>query len=139
MPVPDNHWESHMTETSRRTLLRAGVLGLVAAPVAAAGSAFGADTSLSRYRRSRFTPLLGSPFRLVDATGSWRVRLTDIDDLPHAAPGDEDRFSITLSSATGGPPQGTYTLRRSRFTPTRLFVVPSDARRRTYEVVINRL
>ena len=127
-----------MTETSRRTLLRAGVIGLVAAPVGAAGSAFGAGASLSRYRRSRFTPFLGSPFRLVDATGSWRVRLTEVGDLPHAAPGDEDRFSVTLTSASGGPPQGTYTLRRARFTPTRLFVVPSDAGRRTYQVVVNR-
>ena len=127
-----------MTETSRRALLRAGVVGLVAVPFTWSGTAFGEGTRESRYSRSRFTPRLGSSFRLVDATGSWRVRLTAVGDLPNALPGDEDRFSLTLGRASAGPPQGTYTLQRPGFTPTLLFLVPSDAGCRTYQAVINR-
>lgn len=127
-----------MTETSRRTLLRAGVVGLFAVPFSWSGAAFGEGTRASRYSRSRFALLLGSSFRLVDGTASWRVRLTAVGDLPNALPGDDDRFSVTLRRASAGPPQGTYTLQRAGFTPTLLFVVPSDASRRTYQVVVNR-
>jgi hypothetical protein len=138
MPVPDERWEPDMTDTSRRTLLRAGVLGIVAGPAVTAVPAPGAAANARRYRRSRFTALRGSSFRLVAADGRWRVRLTAVGNLPNAARGDEDRFTVSFRCASGGPPQGTYSLERSGFTPTLLFVVPSDAARRNYRAVINR-
>lgn len=126
-----------MTETSRRTLLRASAVGLLAAPLADAGAAFAAPRS--SYRRSRYLPFVGRSFWLVDATGRWRVRLTAIDDLPHAVPGDDEQYGLTLSRLRPGPPQGTYSLQRDGVPSTPMFVVPSSADRRTYQVVVNRL
>ena len=65
------------------------------------------------------------------------MKLTRVTDLPHAVHGDQRSFALTFRRGKAGPPQGTYTLRRKGFRPTVLFVVPSDARRRTYEVVVN--
>ena len=126
-----------MTETSRRALLRAGAFGVVAAPFVSVRTAFAAATT-NLYTRSRFKPLLNATFKLVDATGSWSLTLNQVSDLPSAAAGDNYRFGLTFRSTTTGPPQGTYTLRRSGFTSTTLFVVPSDTSRMTYQAVINR-
>jgi hypothetical protein len=126
-----------MTETSRRALLRAGAFGAVAAPFASVRTAFAATTT-NLYTRSRFTPLRKATFKLAGATGTWSVTLSAVSDLPHAAPGDNYRFGLTFQSSVVGPPQGTYTLQRSGFTSTTLFVVPSDASRQTYQAVINR-
>lgn len=126
-----------MTETSRRALLRAGAFGVVVAPFASVRTAFAAATT-NLYTRSRFTPLLNNTFQLVSATRSLSVTLSQVSDLPQAASGDNQRFGITFRSSATGPPQGTYTLRRPGFTSTTLFVVPSDASRRTYQAVINR-
>jgi hypothetical protein len=66
------------------------------------------------------------------------MTLSQVGDLPNAASGDNYRFGLTFRSYASGPPQGTYTLRRSGFKSTDLFVVPSDTSRRTYQAVINR-
>lgn len=126
-----------MTETSRRAVLRAGAFGVVVAPFASVRTAFAAATT-NLYTRSRFKPLINATFKLVDTTGSWSMTLSQVNDLPNAASGDNYRFGLTFRSSAAGPPQGTYTLRRSGFTSTTLFVVPSDASRRTYQAVINR-
>lgn len=126
-----------MTETSRRALLRAGVLGVALAPFASASPAFAAVASSGLYTRSRFTPLLNSRFKLVGKTGTWPMTLTQVTDLPQAPGGAEHRFGLTFHSSVAGPTQGSYILRRSRFTSTTLFVVPSDASRRTYQAVVN--
>jgi len=126
-----------MTETSRRALLRAGAFGVVVAPFASVRTAFAAATT-NLYTRSRFTPLLNKAFTLTGATGSWSVTLTQVSNLPQAASGDNYRFGLTFRTSVAGPPQGTFTLKRAGFTSTTLFVVPSDAGRRTYQAIVNR-
>ena len=118
-----------MTETSRRTLLRAGVLGVVLAPLvpswlepASAAPSLYAKTRFARLRRGRFT--------LVDGHRSVRLRLVKVR-------GTEKQFDLTFRAARTGPAQGTYRLTRGGFTSTSLFLVP-DARRRTYQATINR-
>ena len=127
-----------MIHPSRRTLLRASAFGVVAAPFISIGSATAARAE-NLYSRPRFVSLAGAKFTLVDATGSWSLTLTQVGDLPGTAAGDPARFGLTFQAAIAGPPQGTYTLRRPGFTSTILFVVPSDATRRTYQAVVNSL
>lgn len=126
-----------MTEMSRRAVLGASAAGAVvlASGVQAAEAAPARVADL--YRRRRFARVRGRRFLLTSPAGSWAVKLTEVRDLEHARHGDQRSFALTLRRASAGPPQGTYTLRRPGFSPTVLFVVPSDARRRTYEVVVN--
>jgi hypothetical protein len=124
------------TSTSRRALLGGSALGLLGAPFASLRPAFAAPRS--PYSRRRFQPLLRRRFRLLDGRRSWLLTLTEISDLSSSTRGDNKNFGLTFRSRTPGPPQGTYILRRPFFTPTKLFVVPSDATRRTYQVVIFR-
>lgn len=126
-----------MTNLSRRTLLGASAAGLALATFVPASEAAAAAGRIRLYTRRRFVRLRGKTFRFTDETGSWSMKLTRVADLSHAARGAERSFVLTFRSAVAGPPQGTYTLRRRGFSPTSLFVVPSDARRRTYQVVIN--
>jgi hypothetical protein len=127
-----------MTETSRRALLRASAVGLVAAPFATVATAVAAPTT-TLYTRARFMRQRKRGFNLVTRTGRWRMTLTQVEDLHGAARLDAHRFALTFRCSTAGPAQGTYTFRRPGFTPTTLFVVPSDASRRTYQAIINRL
>lgn len=126
-----------MTDLSRRTLLGASAAGMAVATFAPASEAAVAAGRHRLYTRGRFVRLRSKTFRFTDETGSWSMKLTRVTDLSHAARGAERSFVLTFRSAVAGPPQGTYTLRRRGFSPTNLFVVPSDARRRTYQVVIN--
>jgi hypothetical protein len=127
-----------MIHPSRRTLLRASALGVVAMPFVSLESA-AAGKAENLYARPRFASLAGAKFTLVGSTGSWPITLTQVGDLPGAGAGDPARFGLTFQAATSGPPQGTYTLRRPGFTSTILFVVPSDATRRTYQAIVNSL
>lgn len=124
-----------MTDISRRGLLGAGAFGLVLGPVVSGPVAAAATQDL--YVRSRFTPLLNKAFTLNAKSGIWRVTLTEIADLAHPASGARHCFSLSFRCSGAGPTQGSYSLRRSGFTSTTLFVVPSDAGRRTYQAVIN--
>lgn len=126
-----------MTDMSRRTVLGAGAAGAAALAVGLPpGAAVAADVR-DLYTRRRFTRLRGRKFMLSDGSRSWSVKLTEVADLDHAARGEQRSFALTFRRATPGPPQGTYTLRRAGFRPTVLLVVPSDSRRRTYQVVVN--
>ena len=116
-----------MTTTTRRTLLQVGAAAAAAVPWLGENAV--ASTTL--YSRRRFLRRQGQSFRLVGGGQSWRVTLTRVA-------GDDACFNLTLTTTTAGPEQGTYTLRRRRFAPTSLFVVPSDATRRTHQAVINR-
>jgi hypothetical protein len=128
-----------MTETSRRALLFASAWGVVAAPfVGASGASAAATTKRGLYARDRFTSLRRKSFRLEAAGRHWRVKLTKVGNLPNCRKKDPHAFSLTFRSGAAGPEQGSYVLRRPGFKPTTLFVVPSDARRRTYEAVIFR-
>ena len=127
-----------MTGTSRRTLLRAGAFGALLAPLVSVRTAFAATTT-NLYSRSRFTKLVNAKFSLVAGTSTWPVTLVSIADLPEAPRGDDNRYGLTFASSVAGPPQGTYILKRSGFTATELFVVPSDAGRRTHQATVNRV
>ena len=128
-----------MTTTTRRTLLRAGALGLVLGPVLLAPVAFAAFTTRrDLYTRERFAALRRRTFRLEAPGRSWRVRLTEVGNLPNAARRDPYSFALTFRADAAGPPQGTYLLTRPGFRPTSLFVVPGDARRRTCQATVFR-
>ena len=136
-----------MTETSRRTLLRTTAAALGAGPLVAAAATTAAataaevgsraSTATRLYRRSRFRPHVGRTFTMVGPRGRRRVVLTAVEDLPGGRPGDQRRFSLTLTAAVPGPPQDSYLLRRRGFRPTTLFLVPSDPERRTYVAIID--
>jgi hypothetical protein len=128
-----------MRETTRRTLLRAGAVGLAIAPVLVAPEVFAAaSTRRDLYARDRFGSLRRKTFRLEGPSRHWRVRLTKVGNLPSSSRGDKHRFSLTFRCGTAGPEQGSYVLRRAGFRPTTLFLVPSDAGRRTYEAIVFR-
>ncbi|MDT4974923.1 MAG: hypothetical protein QOG98_681 [Pseudonocardiales bacterium] len=126
-----------MTDISRRALMGAGAFGIALAPFASAGAA-SAAVATNLYTRSRFRLLRTHKFTMANTTTTWPVTLTQITDLPPAAKGDNYRFGLTFHCAVAGPPQGTYLFRRSGFTTTTLFVVPSDSSCRTYQAIINR-
>lgn len=128
-----------MTTTTRRSLLRAGALGLVLGPVLLAPEAFAAFTTRrGLYSRARFAALRQRSFQLEGPNRSWRLRLIEVGNLPNAARRDQYSFSLTFRAAGEGPPQGTYLLTRPGFAPTSLFVVPGDVKRRTYRAVVFR-
>jgi hypothetical protein len=127
-----------MTETSRRALLRATAMGVVAAPFASVATAEAAPKT-TLYSRARFLRHRKRGFRIVTREGRWRMTLTQVSDLPGAPRLDAHRFSLTFRCSAAGPPQGTYRFRRPGFTTTTLFVVPIDASGRTYQAIINRL
>lgn len=138
-----------MTDVSRRSVIGLGAAGIavgaLGVPVPSAVAAPGvvaqaADptytTSAGLYRRSRFTALRGRWFGLSGGGHRITVRLSAVGDLPTETVGSEEDFRLTFTCGSAGPPQGTYTLRRTGFTTTSLFVVP-DEQRRTYTAVIN--
>lgn len=126
-----------MTATSRRTLLGVGALGILVTPFVTMRTAL-AGPATDLYARSRFVRLQGATFQLVGATQTWSVTLDRVADLPHAAAGDNARFSLTFRSTQASPDEGRHTLRRPGFTATPLFVVPGDPGRRTCVAVVNR-
>jgi hypothetical protein len=126
-----------MTELSRRNLIAAGVLGVVLAPFASARTAFAAGTTKRQlYSRKRFALLRQRRFTVNGPGGPWAMRLVKVGNLPNSPRRDDHRFSLTFHCSRGGPDQGSYTLRRSKFAATTLFLVPSDSARRTYQAVI---
>ena len=128
-----------MTKTTRRSLLGAGALGLILGPMLIAPDVYAAATTRrDLYSRKRFSALRRKTFRLDGAGRHWRVKLTEVRNLPHTPRKDQHRFSLTLRFGSAGPEQGSYVLRRPGFKATTLFLVPSDRSRRTYEAVIFR-
>lgn len=136
-----------MTDISRRRVIGTGVAAIAAGalgvgvPLAGAPAARATDptytAAASLYRRSRFSSLRGQWFGLSGGGSRIAVRLIAVDDLPSEAAGSESNFRLTFTCRSAGPEQGTYTLRRSGWTTTSLFVVPKDDQRRTYTAIIN--
>ena len=125
-----------MKAHSRRALLVASAWAVVAAPFV--GPAEAATTKRNLYARDRFTSLRRKAFRLEAAGRHWRVRLTDVGNLPNCRRKDQHAFSLTFRCGRAGPEQGSYVLRRPGFKATTLFLVPSGRDRRTYEAVFFR-
>lgn len=137
-----------MTDLSRRSVIGAGAAALAAGtlgvgvPVvgapALAGAAEPTYTSAENlYRRSRFATLRRKWFGLSGGGTRIAVQLSSVGDLPGEAAGAERRFQMTFTCRSAGPPQGTYTLRRSGFTATSIFLVPHDDSRRSYTAVVH--
>ena len=122
-----------MTGMSRRSLIGAGAAGLAAVAVGvelpqavAADPTFTARAAL--YARSRFTPLRGKGFSLVRDGKGMPVVLRQVADIAGAPAGAEEAFRLTFSCRGAVPEQATYSLRRSGFTATSVFLVPDEAR-----------
>ena len=96
----------------------------------------------SPWARSRFTPFLGSTFRMAGAGDDADVVLTEISDLrPVARVNDERRFALLFTAPQGhGLADGTRTFSRPGFGAIDLFVSPVGAGTgaRHYEAIINR-
>jgi hypothetical protein len=128
-----------MTSTTRRTLLAVGAVGAALTPFLVSPDAFAAATTRrDLYTRTRFSGLRRKVFRLEGDDRHWRVKLTKVGNLPNCHKRDPHAFSLTFRSGAAGPEQGSYVLRRAGFRPTKLFLVPSDRERRTYQAVIFR-
>jgi hypothetical protein len=125
-----------MTDLSRRSLLAAGAWGAALSPFLGTGIANAARPRA--YSRKRFLPLRRKRFRLSGPGGAWTARLVEISDLSSVQAGADQAFGLTFRAKRRGPEQGTFTVQRRRFAPMSLFLVPTDARRRTYYAVVNR-
>ena len=127
-----------MPQPSRRAVLRAGV---VAAAVVAAPGLTGQAQALSgrsaptRLRRGEFVPNVGTTFRLVDGSRSYRAKLVSVDDHDRGK-GDEKRFSLTFETR-GMPPEGIYSVRHATMRTFDLFVAPVTRKPGVYEAVVS--
>jgi hypothetical protein len=126
-----------MTDLSRRSMIAAGAWGAALAPFLGSGAAQAAKPRVA-YSRARFTPLRRKRFRIAGPGGRWTARLLKISDLSSVQAGDDQAFGLTFRFQRRGPEQATFTIRRHKFAPMRLFLVPTDARRRTYYAVVDR-
>jgi len=91
--------------------------------------------------RSTWSPFVSSSFQMTGPGGNTSAVLQQVADLPWAAAGDENRFSLLFSAPTASAmPQGIYQL-QSGVLSTALFVVPVEqvTTARHYEAVINRI
>lgn len=126
-----------MTDLSRRSLLAAGAWGAALAPFLGPGAAYATRPRVA-YSRARFAPFLRKRFRFSGPGGRWTARLLEISDLSSVDAGDDQAFGLTFRAQRRGPEQATFTIQRHRFAPITLFLVPTDATRRTYYAVVNR-
>ena len=136
-----------MTDISRRQVIGAGAVVIttgalgVGLPVAGAPGARAAGpsytTAESLYQRPRFSALRGKGFSLVRGGVGVPVVLREVADLEGAPAGAADRFRLFLSCRGAVPEQGTYSLRRSGFAATSLFVVPDAGRQGVTAVVMS--
>jgi hypothetical protein len=126
-----------MTDLSRRSLLATGALGAGLAPFLGGGVAEASKPRVA-YSRSRFLPHRRKRFRVDGPGGRWTARLLEVVDLSPAQAGDDQAFGLVFRSQRRGPEQAAFTVRRHRFAPLTLFLVPTDAAHRSYYAVVNR-
>jgi hypothetical protein len=126
---------------SRRSFARgsAALVMLAAVPVSLAAR----PAAAAAWTRSRFTPWIGSTFRMAGAGDDVAVVLAEIGDLdPVARAQDEARFSLLFTAPAGHTPTGGIrTFSRDGFGAIDMFVTPvgPDSGDRPYEAIINRL
>jgi hypothetical protein len=126
-----------MTDLSRRSLLASGAVGAALSTVLGVGGAHAAKPRVA-YSRARFLPHRRKRFRVSGPGGRWTARLLEVSDLSTAQAGDDQAFGLLFRAQRRGPEQATFTVRRHRFAPITLFLVPTDSHRRTYYAVVNR-
>jgi hypothetical protein len=102
-----------------------------------------AAAARSPWARSRFTPFLGSTFRMTGAgDDDADVVLTEISDLRPASADNGQRFALLFTAPHAhGPTDGTRTFSHDGFGAIDLFISPVGAGTgaRHYEAIINRL
>lgn len=127
------------TLTRRRILIGSGALVVATQPLLDPVRAFAASRTAERlYQRPRFQRRRGKRFRLADASGTMDARLLRVRDLPSGLEGHAEQFSLTFRSERRLPAGGaTYTLQRSGFVPTALFVVPLGDSGRLCQAIVN--
>jgi len=126
-----------MTDLSRRSLLATGALGTALVPFLDGGAAQASKPRVA-YSRARFLPHRRKRFRISGPGGRWTARLLEVTDLSPAQAGDDQAFGLVFRAQRRGPDQASFTFKRHRFAPLELFLVPTDASRRTYYAVVNR-
>jgi len=160
MPIMDA--KRGLVLSTRRDLLKAGMMAAVAAaigaeaveaavrpaPVAEPAAPVGAAETAPAIAlfRATFSPLLGERFGARGSTGSTAaLRLAAVRDLPSAdrlgLVDSEECFSLRFDGQARRPlGQGTYTLWHPSLGAFPLFLVPMGRLGRvlTYEAVINR-
>lgn len=140
-----------MSDLTRRAVIGASATGLAATAVAGAlpepvqaaparrtgpmARRFTSEHAL--YRRGRFLKRRGAAFWVTGTGVRLTMTLVKVSDISGASRGSLRSFELTFRAARKGPVQGTYTLSRKRFGATSLFLVPTDAERRTYRAVVN--
>ena len=128
-----------MPETSRRTVLGAGLglLGLVVVGVDDS-TAEAAPTAHPPARRD-FTPLLHKVFTTRHGGRTHRLRLTAIHNLPHAAAAHRQQCFSMLFTPVGGAvlPDGIYHLKRAGRPAHSLFLVRIGTGT-TLQAIVNR-
>ncbi len=139
-----------MSDLTRRTVLGASATGLAASVVASAADPVAAaparpagpitrrfTSEHALYRRGRYLKRRGSAFWVTGTGVRLTMKLVKVSDISGASRGSLRSFELTFRASRKGPTQGTYTLSRKRFAATSLFLVPTDADRRTYRAVVN--
>ncbi|HVK27138.1 MAG TPA: hypothetical protein VM575_02270 [Nocardioides sp.] len=140
-----------MSDLTRRAVIGASATGLAAvataagvgepataAPVPAVAAPQSVTRQAALYRRARFAKRRTRAFWVTGPGVRISMKLVAVADLSSGgARGSLRSFELTFRARRRGPEQGTYTVSRSQFAATSLFLVPTDASRRTYRAVIN--
>ena len=138
-----------MSELTRRSVIGASATGLAAAasglgapataaPVLAAEAPQPVTRQAALYRRARFAKRRTRAFWVTGPGLRMSMKLVAVTDLSSGgARGSLRSFELTFRARRRGPEQGTYTVSRSQFAATSLFLVPTDASRRAYRAVVN--
>ncbi len=131
---------------SRRTFLRDGAV--VAAAGAATLSISGVASAATRtavprakLARSTFVPLVGRTFTMAEGRSSHDAILAEVNDLPAADRGDEDRFALVFHvDRRNRPAQGLKQFRHAELGRVDLFAGPVDrgVKALRFEAVVNR-
>lgn len=129
-----------MAKTSRRSVLRAGVvLAASSVPLGLGRQAlsFVAGPGAGSLRRSVFAPHVGSRVMFVGRGTRHAAKLTQVGDAPYGAAGHDLSFRLVFRTRGAGPGQGTYRLQHRALGGIDLFVSPIGAKPGVYEAIVD--
>lgn len=127
-----------MQQPSRRTVLGAG-LGLLGLVVVGVDESNAEAATAAAPARHQYTPALGKVFTTHHAGRTDRLRLTAIQNLPHASPAHREQCFSLLFEPLGRAVlhDGSYPLRRPGQPTHSLFLVRIGTGR-TLQAIVNR-
>ena len=129
-----------MAETSRRNVLRAGVvLAASSVPLGIGTQAlsFVAGPGAGSLRRSTFAPHVGSRVTFVGLGSRHVAKLAKVEDAPYGQAGHDLSFRLLFRTRGAGPGQGTYRLKHPAFGGIDLFVTPIGQKPGLYEAIVD--